>query len=162
MTKSNTHAILADLHKLLSSYSTDDFLDASNYGSLPPAMREALRALSHEAEPTAANGSKRKTHASTASSSKNSQKPQQVPRYLVELIQHSPHFNSAATMITYAKSIGLKLNLRPKESRERLARRLAALISKLPKAEKEKIISNLSGENNQTQGWIDVIKSRNK
>jgi hypothetical protein len=127
-------------------------------------MREALRALAHEADPAVGNGSKRKTNTSTASSSKKLQKsqPQQAPMYLLDLIQRSPHFNSVTTMITYAKSIGLKLNSRPKESRERLARRLATLISKLPKAEKEKIISNLSGENNQTQGWIDVIKSRNK
>jgi hypothetical protein len=125
-------------------------------------MREALRALADESEPAVENGSKRKTHTSTASSSKNPQKSQHVSMYLLELIQRSPHFNSAATMITYAKSIGLKLNPRPKEGRERLARRLVTLISKLPKAEKEKIISSLSGENNQTQGWIDVIKSRNK
>jgi hypothetical protein len=124
-------------------------------------MREALRALADESEPEMENGSKRKTPTSTASSSRNPQKSQPVP-VLLELIQRSPHFNSAATMITYAKSIGLKLNPRPKEGRERLARRLVTLISKLPKAEKEKIISSLSGENNQTQGWIDVIKSRNK
>jgi hypothetical protein len=125
-------------------------------------MREALRALSHEAEPTEANGSKRKVNATTTSSRKNRQGSQTAPIYLLEMIEHSPHFKSPATIITYAKSIGVKLNPRPKEGRERLARRLAALISKLPKAEKEKIISSLSGENNQTQGWIDVIQSRNK
>ena len=162
MTKSNTHAILADLHKLLSSYSTDDFLNASNYGNLPPAMRDALRALSQEAEPTAMNGSNRKANATTGSLSKDRREPQQVPMYLLDMIQRSPHFKNPATIITYAKSIGVKLNPKPKEGRERLARRLAVSISKLPKAEKEKVISSLSGENNQTQGWIDVIKSRNK
>jgi hypothetical protein len=125
-------------------------------------MREALRALSHEAESTETNGSKRQVNATTASSRKNRQELQHVPIYLLEMIERSPNLKSPAAIVTYAKSIGVKLNPRPKEGRERLARRLATLISKLPKAEKEKIVSSLSGENNQTQGWIDVIKGRNK
>lgn len=162
MTKPNTHAILADLHKLLSSYSTGDFLDASNYGGLPRAMREALRALAHEAESTTTNGSQRKNRTPVAPSSARRQKVQPAPNFIVELIRRSPYFSSAATMVAYAKSVGLKLNLRPKESRERLAKRLAALISELPKAERDRAITELSGKPNQTQGWIDVIKSRSQ
>lgn len=162
MTKSNTHAILADLHKLLSSYSTGDFLDASNYGDLPSAMREALRALAHEADSSATNGSQRKRRTPNAPSKLGHQRVQPVPNYLVELIRRSPYFNSAAAMVAYAKSVGLKLNLRPKESRERLAKRLAVLISELPEAERDDVLTELSGKNSQTQGWIDVIKSRNR
>ncbi|MGO8756806.1 MAG: hypothetical protein ACLQG3_01655 [Terracidiphilus sp.] len=63
------------------------------------------------------------------------------------------------TIRTFANRHGLKIEPRPKEGRERVAKRLALQIAALPDAKLSQIITDLSGGvSRQTQGWIDVIK----
>ena len=165
MTKPSVHAILADLHKLLSTYRSVDFVDASNYVGIPRPMREALRALAQEA-PSVVDGSSRNMDAAASkprSDRKRAKKPHGESPNLLDLIHRSQYFKSTASMVNYADSIGVKFSVRPKESRERVARRLASLINELPDSKKAQIARELfNGKNSQTQGWIEVIKNRNQ
>lgn len=154
MTKSNVHAILGELHRLLSTYKSADFIEASNYGGNPRAMKAALRALASEAEPSA-DTSRRRIVAWKRVTKVPDDKSQ-----VRNLILRSKIFESYRSIVTYAERLGLSLRARPKESRERLANRLASLIETLPDHQKSKVIDELfAGRNSQTQGWIEVIKS---
>jgi hypothetical protein len=157
MTKPSVHALLAELHKLLSTYRAVDFLDASNYAGTPRHLREALRALAQEA-PRGVNGTQNEKARPERKKGGNGRR--ESPN-LLALIRRSPYFKSTSSMIKFAEGIGLKLPVRAKESRDRVARRLISLIDELPDAKKDQVVDDLLGrKNNQTQGWIEVI-SRN-
>jgi hypothetical protein len=135
-------------------------MDASNYAGIPRAMREALRALSREA-PSIVEGNSSPEKKSPIGR-KRSVNHRGETSYTLNLIRRSPHYRSTSNMVDYANNIGLKLSIKPKESRDRVARRLASLINGLPDYSKNLIIDDLlMQKNNQTQGWIDVIKNRN-
>jgi hypothetical protein len=78
---------------------------------------------------------------------------------LVDLILRSEHGDSFASLVRFAGHYGLDLQGRPKDGRERVAKRLASIIMSLPDSERIQASSALLGKvSNQTQGWIDVIK----
>jgi hypothetical protein len=55
---------------------------------------------------------------------------------------------------------GLNIHAKPKDGKVRLARRLAAAIESASEQVRADMLVKLEGEKgNQTQGWIDVIKS---
>jgi hypothetical protein len=162
VTKSNVHAILGELHKLLATYRAADFIEASNYGGISRPMKAALRTLAHEAEPDARDVSRHRVISTTvASNSRNRETSAPSERVRVlSLIRRSKIFESTRSLITYGNSLGLRLMAKPKDGRDRLASKLASLIEILPDHRKSEVISDLlAGRNNQTQGWIDVIKS---
>jgi hypothetical protein len=78
---------------------------------------------------------------------------------LVDLILRSEHGESFASLVRFAGLYGIELQGRPKDGRERVAKRLAGIIMNLPDSERVQISSDLLGKvSDQTQGWIDVIK----
>jgi hypothetical protein len=162
MTRPSVHALLAEFHKLLSSYQSSDFLDASKYVGTSGPLRDALRALAREApverQPNAPIQHRQEGKArNTRKSGRNGQRDSTT---LLAAIRRSPYFKSTAAMADFAHSMGLDLTIRAKESRDRVARRLVALINKLPEGEKDRLIDDfLAKKNNQTQGWIDVIRN---
>jgi hypothetical protein len=165
--KTRIHGILGDLHKLLSVYSASDFLEASHYVALSQRMKEVLRALAqeagsggHVAPPQASNGS-------TATQGRvRSLRPDSLSNVrgdVLAAVRQSPYSQSNRAMVTFARSLGLKLQANPKDSRDRVARRLASLLERMPQDKKDEAITGLlSGRSTQTQGWIDVIKSTNQ
>lgn len=160
MTKSNVHAILGDLHRLLAMHKASDFIEASNYGGISRSMKAALRTLAHEAEP-AADISRRRVRSTVAPNprSRTANAPGERSQIL-SLIRRSKIFESTRSLITYANSLGLRLTAKPKEGRDRLASRLTSLIETLPDQRRSEVIDDLlAGRNSQTQGWIDVIKN---
>lgn len=167
MAKFQIHAILSDLHRLLSSYRNSDFVEASRYSSVSKGMREVLRALAQEAssgqqEPLPRNSNDR-VAASIRNRSAHGPRASSNGDRILDAVRRSPHFGNNRAMVMFARSIGLKLQANPKDSRERVARRFAALITKLTQEKREEVISSLlSGRSTQTQGWIDVIKSANQ
>ncbi len=156
--RSSTHAILSELHRLLSSYDRDDFLRASDYTGLGSPLRQALLALASEpsthVEQTRTKASK---HAPISTELKlPSQKERQT---LADSILKSEFGASIASLRKFATEHGLKLEPRIKESKERVARRLAGALEILPEARRNQILSELFGTvSKQTQGWINVIK----
>jgi len=161
VTKPNVHAILGELHKLLATYKASDFIEASNYGGISRSMKTALRTLAHEAEPNANNVSQRRHNSQIAPDSRN--KATSIPSerlQFLNLIRRSQIFENTRSIVKFANSLGLRLTASPKDSRIRLVGRLISLIEKLPEQQKNNVINELlAGRNNQTQGWIDVIKS---
>ena len=165
MTKSNVHAILGELHRLLGVYPSSDFLDATNYSGISTSMREALRALAREAKSGPTGGSHRRQHPAQASIRA---RPDRTPSTqgkapdVLDLLRRSPNFRSTASLLAFAKDIGIKLSLRPKEGREKLARRVAIQIEELSESRKNEVINDLRGAGNgQTEGWLEVIRGSN-
>lgn len=162
MANSKVHAILGELHRLLSLYSAEDFIEAGRYSGTPRKLSEVLLALSREVDSARAGGQAKRGPFETRERVRISPRGREDGTVLY-LLHQSPYFESIHSMATFAKNIGLRLQTNSKESRERVARRLASLIEKLPQPAKDRIIADLrAGEGNQTQGWVDVIKSANQ
>lgn len=160
MTRPSVHALLADLHKLLSSYKSSDFLDATKYAGSSAALRDALRALAREAPIQLED----KLRISKDEKARNQRKQlgngRSSSANLLAAVRRSPYFKSTSALVEYADSIGLKLPVRAKESRDRVARRLVTLINDLPDSKKDQVIDEFfRRRNNQTQGWIEVIRN---
>jgi hypothetical protein len=80
---------------------------------------------------------------------------------LADSILGSIYGTSVGSLRSFASNRGLKLDIRPKESKERFARRLSNLLTTLPESRKNQILADLLGEvSSQTQGWINVIKGK--
>jgi hypothetical protein len=165
--KLRIHGILGDLHRLLSQYSASDFIEASSYSGISRRMRDVLRFLAHEADSDGSVAPLRASHGEervrfVGQHMRTARVNNEQGRTLSAVLR-SPHIRSNRDMVMFARSIGLKLQANPKDSRERVARRLAALLERLPEEKKEEAIANLLlGRSTQTQGWIDVIKSSNQ
>jgi hypothetical protein len=143
VTNSSVHAILGELHKLLGTYKTSDFLEASKYAGTSRHMRVALRFLAREAEPGARYTTGQKTRSGNSSGGVIIDERSQF----LNLLRRSPFFDSTRSILEYASSIG--------------SSRLATLVEKLPEAKRREVIGDLLKERgNQTQGWIEVIKER--
>ena len=166
MTKSSVHAILSELHKLVSSYRSADFVEASRYPGTPGFMKAALRAFAHEADSTSSKSSPEKTGFAPSTGRPNHSKvadAEDVRHQFLDALRRSPYFESTRSILAFANSIGQRIDAKPKEGRERLCQRLARAIEKLPQSKRDEIISGLfKGGSSQTQGWIDVIKSTNR
>jgi hypothetical protein len=165
MKNSNVHATLSDVHRLLSTHTSEDFARASEYHGLTPHLQEALRALSREAGKTSvfkesrassSNGPRdlaRKAERQDTTSGLT-QKPS-----LVSMLQQQPRFASTQSILQFSKEIGLSIEPRHKESRERLASRVADAILQQTVQRQSQIVGKLiGGAESQTQGWINVIK----
>lgn len=161
MANSKVHAILGDLHKLLSLYKAEDFTDAGRYAGIPRPLKDVLFALAREAESAKRSGPSRSpSEARSGPSFTTSAGPM---GQIFDLLHQSRYFESNNSMVGFAKALGLRLQTNPKESRERVAKRLAALIEKMPPPVRDRAVADLrAGQGNQTQGWVDVIKSANQ
>jgi hypothetical protein len=165
MKNSNVHSILSELHRMLGNYIAEDFIHASQYGAITPHVREALRALAREAGRDSSRavtkpmekGHSRPSSASVPGSNNQSSNPLLA---IVNMIRRSRRFGGTQSMLQFAKEMGLNVPARPKEGRERLAKRLAEAILLAPEPRRSDIVAQLAGNgDSQTQGWIDVIKN---
>lgn len=159
---SNPHAILSDIHRLLSSYDREEFLRASKYPGLGTAIKGALLALASEA-PTGGLASrdavdkKPSEKRLTQSDQKPASQDERLP--LAASILKSESGETIGSLRAFATNQGLKLQYRPKESKDRLARRIAGALIDLPETKRNQALASLLGKvSTQTQGWIDVIK----
>jgi hypothetical protein len=75
-------------------------------------------------------------------------------------IRHSAYFDNIRTLNYFARKTGIKQQSRPKESKDKFARRLARAILLLPQSKREQAIADLGTvTKSQTEGWIDVIRN---
>lgn len=162
MKNSRIHAILSEIYRLLSEHSASDFLRASEYGSMTEHMSEALRALAREAEQYPANtkpGQTKKPKPPMTEPVRSQHNRSDQKLEIVEAVRRSRRFSSTQSIIQFAKEVGLRIAPRSKESRERLAGRLADAILITPEPRRSQILSQLVGAgDSQTEGWLDVIK----
>jgi len=156
------HSILSEVYRLLGNYTAADFADASTYGNIPQPVRDALRALSREATADAQSerAKPRRQRPDTSAIRSRLFDDFSSLQGLANAIRHASRFNSTQTILQFAKEAGLSVAPRSKESRERLAKRVAEQISLTKEPRRSQIISRLAGEgDSQTQGWIDTIKT---
>jgi hypothetical protein len=165
MNRSNVHAILSEIYRLLGDYLAADLIQASEYRGITPDLKQALRALAREAGPPSRRQPKRSTsrRSPPADSAGASAQPADQPARasdVADVIRLSKRLDSNPAILQFAKDVGLKIMPRPKESRRRLAKRVAEAISLVPQAQRAQILEQLSGDvDRQTQGWLDAIKS---
>lgn len=148
--------------KKCSSGGAAEFAEASKYGHIARPVREALRALSREASTDALPGraEPREPRRGSVTTQTGPSGDASSIYKLASAIRQVPRFSGTQAILEFAKEAGLGLAPRPKESRERLARRVAEAIFLTKEPRRSQIISRLAGEgNSQTQGWIDVIKN---
>lgn len=165
MKSSNVHAILSDVHRLLSQYAPDDFVAASRYSGVSNTVRSILLALAREAGPSRQQSPRelgRRHGLQQSVDSKRRPAVRQPPTTaaIVDAILKSPRFANTRAVLEYASAHGLNLRAKPKDGKERLARRLAAAIDSASEPLRSDLLAGLDREKgSQTQGWIDVIKS---
>jgi hypothetical protein len=155
------HAILSEVYRLVGNYTAAEFAEASRYSNMAQPVRDALRALSREAAMDAPSG--RGEHPQPPPDGPTRTRPSGNATSIHELanaIRQATRFSSTQAILQFAKEAGLNVPPRPKESRDRLARRVAEAIFLTREPRHSQIISRLTGEgDSQTQGWINVIKN---
>src|ERR1017187_547561 len=159
MKNSRIHAVLSDVYRLLSDYGAAELIRASEYGGVAPHIGEALRALAHEAGRLPAGTAKRSPDASRRRLDSIAGEPASREQLtgisdIVALLRRSQRFHSSQSILQFAREVGLELAARPKESKERLARRVASAILLAPEPRRSQIVARLTnGSGSQTQGW---------
>jgi hypothetical protein len=155
MKTSNVHSILGGVYKLLGDYEPRDFARASRYQGLTSNLREALTALTREAE-----GHHSKGPTTRPSQERANATPGRLEQAadIVALILNSKRYRSTLAILDFARNVGINVTMRPKESRARLAKKVAGAILQLPEADRLRVMAKLGASDDQTQGWIDVIK----
>lgn len=161
MKSSNVHAILSDVHRLLSQYSPDDFVAASRYSGVSSSVRSALLALSREILLVRGGKNSEQVPGRRTSNRKRSTAQHTPARAeIVASILKSPRFPSSRAITEYAAAHGLAIRAEPKDGKRRLAKRLATKVESASEKERADLLAAIGLEReSQTQGWIDVIKS---
>jgi hypothetical protein len=159
MSASRIHAILSELHRLLGDYRATDFISASEYAGASPNLRDALQALARECGPQPREEGKERPSRNTAGRKRTVDQQQDAERTILNALHHSTRLRSAHSIADYAKDLGLRIAVRPKDSRDRLGRRLAQAILAQPEPRRSEIVASLARGDDQIQGWINVIKS---
>lgn len=163
MRNSNTHALLSELYSLLGEYRPEDFLRASEYSGITPDLKQVLLALAREANPDLNAPRKGVTGKHPNTDQLRIQKDSTIQSnqksHLASLLLRPGRFENTRAMIQFAKQLGINVEPRPKESRDRLANRISEAILLSSDSRRSELIQRLIGNgDDQTQGWIDVIK----
>lgn len=170
------HEILSELHRILSIAEPHELRGASTLPSLSPDLRDALKALARERSNTTSEHIESEEqyqgetpqpvdsgrHRGTGRQRQSLNSKLAVPehKHIYDVLMKSPKFNSKAEMLVIAKSFGLQVAIRTKDSRKDAARKLATAILSASDAMMRKALAAIfEGQDFQTQGWIDVIKS---
>jgi hypothetical protein len=145
---------------MLGKYRKADFLDASDAYGVTEHISAALRALARELDSGGTQTGRRLSDRPSRTNRKAAANDWRgEASSVLALVQRSPFFESSRTLVDLARSLGLALNAKPKDSRLRLAQKLAAFIESLPSESRDRVLSDLlAARNSQTHGWVNVIK----
>ncbi len=160
MKNSNVHAILSDVHRLLSQYTPADFVAASRYAGVSDTIRSVLLALANETAPSRQRSVNELRRAEGLKQHPGDKRQPPTKDSVLDAILKSPRFANSRAIVEYASTYGLNIQAKPKDGKERVARRLAAAIESASEQARAEMLAGIGREKgNQTQGWIDVIKS---
>jgi len=160
VTRPEIHAVLGDIHTILGRYRKADLLEASETHGITAHVRTALRALARELDSPSATSTTRSPDELSKRKKAAGEDWRREASSVLALVTRSPSFATNQAIIELARELGFRLNAKPKDSRERLARRLAAYIESLPPETRDRVLSDLlARRNSQTHGWVNVIKS---
>jgi hypothetical protein len=163
------HAILGQLHNLLSIAQPDDLERASRLRNISPFMREALRALAKERNRESrkdgrADELSRRTEtqgAATPKAGPGGRFPEagRTEDQVQALILDSPRFSKKADVVNFAGAMGLTVGFTRKDSWRRAVRKLAIAIAMAPDdVRKKSMEAILASRDDQTEGWVNVIR----
>lgn len=166
------HEILSELHHILSIASPEELRAASKRSSVSGNMKRALEALARErAESNEAVITK-----PAEPSSKTTAKAPKVERTrgrqlvsnaningkegrLFRLLMTSSRFADKGALRDLVRDLGIDTHISTKDNRERTAKKIARAIQSAPEKQGARLLSVLmETQDDQTQGWIDVIK----
>jgi hypothetical protein len=166
--------ILNKLEHLLRNAVPEDFLRACKRKSISKYMKSALESLALEClEKTSnlKNSNMTESYKQTAQmslldkrvmafSSDRTGSKTETDR-IHEVLINAKRFANKTAMVDFAKYIGFKITFNNKDSRARVARKLAIAIASSQDQTKKRALSILYEKlDNQTKGWFDIIRSK--
>lgn len=156
-----THEILSKVHHLLSIATKEELLHAAFLPNTSTNLRGALTLLAAERAST----SKREVTKSSVSSPPQDlagrQKHNSTPKLdtLSRELAKSFEKLSKNEIQQACRSVGVHLPMSAKDARERIVRRVANSLSKMPTDQRNSILSALRTKaDTQTEGWVGVIR----
>jgi hypothetical protein len=165
------HEIISELHHLLSIATPDDLREAGRLPGLSPHLVRSLEALAEERlfMPSGNQSGvvQRRKHSVSDSVRRGEQAQlafaslgdKQEVEYLSRQILKAPKFPTKSAILEFARGYGIKLDERGKDSRSRVARKVAKQLLSLPEDMRKRIISLLREyQPSQTEGWVGVIR----
>lgn len=172
--KNETYQILATLYRLLGDFDYASILSTSKQKSLSKNIRLALTALAKEAQlaeqeraraqpskdrrlPSSANKHHKRKSRSETLSLFPGLPPEAYKRNLLEFLLNKANFSSKVELAKFASHIGFTGKFPPKDSQERVARRIVSYA--LKHAEFREALHEMvpNGWSSQTQGWMKLI-----
>jgi hypothetical protein len=149
-------------------------MEASRQRNLPPALREALRALAHEADRSpelfGSDEKVRRLSVGRREDTSNGQgrTPSLSPmlpsniyrKNLLSFLASSSRFKDKQQIIEFAAKVGFNEPIPAKDSRERVEQRIAAfaLMNRDFRENLYKVVPN--DWSKQTSGWLELILGR--
>ena len=155
---SSFNALLSDIYRILSLYEADDFVQASRSRRVDPLLRDALRALARPArEGRAAKDRVQSEPRVQPSNGDHSEMHPDMFPVIVKVIADT----SADRVVEIFSRNGVRVEKRPKESKDRFAKRLTAMANMVGSSRRRRLLEDLTeASGSQTAGWINVLRPR--
>jgi len=156
---SSFNALLSDIYRILSLYDADDFVEASRSRRVDPLLKDVLRALARSAR--IGGGSKERVQRNVQSLYRSESDNGDIHSDLLEVITKVISDASADKVIEIFGRNGALIEKRPKESKDRLAKRLVSVANLIGSSRRRKLLGDLAdASGSQTAGWINVLRNR--
>lgn len=155
---STFNALLSDIYRLLSLYDEDDFVSAAQSYRVDPLIRDVLRTFAKSAHDARSAGKRSKIREAV----EHLRQPdsQEAPDINGIIFRALGAGSLEKVLEVFARS-GITFAKRPKESKERLAKRLSTILGALPPSRRRKVLDDLAEiAGGQTAGWISVLRNR--
>lgn len=168
--------IISTIYRLLGDYDSKQLREASRQKGLPRGLRMAIQALASEAESGQLTFPSKDSSASGASRSSWKRRPPrngggQAPslspnlpeevyrKNLSDFLSSKSRFKNKSELMQFAKEVGFKDVIGPKESRKRAENRIVAFA--LSNADFRNRLDDIvpNDWSKQTSGWLDLILS---
>jgi len=155
------HKILSQVHHLLSIATEEELRRVANSPSIPQNLRTALDALAAEraSSPRRANTTRQATGGG-APTEFDARKPKGAADGLARELTKAFERLDKNQIQGACRSVGVSVPFKAKDARERVIRRAANLMSRMPNDERDRMVSalRLKAADAQTEGWVGVIR----
>jgi hypothetical protein len=163
------HAILGQLHSLLSSADAEDFTRASTARHMSPFLRAALRSLAKERR-HGRDGKRLLRDIRSARTQESGSRVADLTKdrplkgngkesQFLALLKGCSHLSDKEALRRFVESIQLGVKVSAKDGLPRAMSKVARAIAVAPEETRQKTMDALAaGPDSQTQGWVNVIR----
>jgi hypothetical protein len=163
------YEVMSELYRILGKFEARDFLGAKNTPGLSERMRRVLDLLALELGSRPVSRAKDTMEVVDANLALRLPKGN-VPRladpigkqfeiYLYERLRNKKDFPTKSELQKLARMFGVQTRIDTKDSTKRLVGKLVTAFLAAPASVKSEVLDFLSkGQDEQTRGWIDVIR----